>query len=427
MEILLSAGYIDTNQNANLNIVLSLAKALNSQGHSCTLVGFSSDTTGKIDIIDYCGIKRNNWIDYFTAKTDAMNLDYEGLISNRVKLLSFALRHPFCMLFLILRRLGFVEKAEQKTYKNGVKNLASELKSDAIIAFCAPFHLACAAIDENFKGKQIYYQLDPYGKHSLLDKMHIYDRIEQEISLINKVDAVITTKLLLDAYTKLLYDSYLLDETYAKQAEKMQWVDFPVLQKTQSKNATCVFDFNEQNINMLFCGSVDDAYRNPKFLLDMLKPILQRNNHIKVYFLGGCNSKVLLDVARELPNQITVHGVVPLAQAQKTMEQADILINIGNNIQNMMPSKIFDYFAKGKPILNIEILEHCPANCYFERYPLHLTLNQVTDFDILNNTKLENFILQSKAKSLDFEQVAQIYKEATPTFVANKITGILKK
>ncbi len=425
MNLILSAGYIDTKQNANLNIIIALAKTLNSMGNRCYVVGFLSDKsskTGKINDIDFCGIQRNKWIDYFTKKTDDMHLDYEGLIANKAKLLKFAIQHPICMAFLCLRRFKYVEKAEIITYKNGLANIAKNQKIDAIISFCAPFHLAFASVDKNFKGRQIYYQLDPFGLNQLLDKMHIYDRIEQEISLINNVDAVITTKLLLDAYTK--------HETYKPYYKKMQWVDFPILVKNDLSAFDSTFNFNREDINLLFCGSVDDAYRNPEFLLSILKPILQKNKHIKVFFLGGCNSTILLQAVSDMPEQIFMHDVVPLQNAQKTMEEADILINIGNNISNMMPSKIFDYFAKGKPILNIEMLENCPANSYFERYPMQITFNAVNENNRLSNEtnikKLEEFILLTKCKNITFNEVEKLYQTATPKYVANKILELLK-
>ena len=46
-------------------------------------------------------------------------------------------------------------------------------------------------------------------------------------------------------------------------------------------------------------------------------------------------------------------GRVSHTVAIQYMSEADFLLNIGNSISSMVPSKIFEYISTGKPIISI--------------------------------------------------------------------------
>ncbi|MBQ8603961.1 MAG: hypothetical protein IJ410_03850, partial [Oscillospiraceae bacterium] len=102
----------------------------------------------------------------------------------------------------------------------------------------------------------------------------------------------------------------------------------------------------------------------------------------------------------------------------------DMLLNIGNAISNMVPSKIFDYFATGKPIVNVQKIDNAPDVEYFEKYPLQITLPEYSGE--MQSQQLYEFIKTSKGKHLDFAQVKDLYYTATPEYVASIIENALK-
>ena len=51
-------------------------------------------------------------------------------------------------------------------------------------------------------------------------------------------------------------------------------------------------------------------------------------------------------------------------------------MNIGNAVDNQMPSKIFEYISTGKPIINIFKSTDCPTLKYLGRYPLVLNIHE---------------------------------------------------
>ena len=55
---------------------------------------------------------------------------------------------------------------------------------------------------------------------------------------------------------------------------------------------------------------------------------------------------------------VTIVGKVTKEKALQYLWQADVLVNIGNRVENMLPSKVLEYISTGKPVLNIAQLEN---------------------------------------------------------------------
>jgi len=103
-----------------------------------------------------------------------------------------------------------------------------------------------------------------------------------------------------------------------------------------------------------------------------------------------------------------------------------VLINIGNTFNNQVPSKIFDYFALCKPVLNIEKIADCPAREYFERYPHVFNINehQLSGCDI---SSLSEFVKSSKNNSIDYSTVESLFSDCTLTYATNVFCDIINK
>ena len=68
------------------------------------------------------------------------------------------------------------------------------------------------------------------------------------------------------------------------------------------------------------------------------------------------------------------------------MLEADVLINIGSSVDTMVPSKIFEYMATGKPIISFFRHDTEPSIHYLGHYPLTLLIKE--DWD--NFTKVHD-------------------------------------
>ena len=418
MNILFSAGYMSKIPFANNNIEILIADCLSEKGHKCFITGISNDedvclTTPNNTIISSKGIPA------FYSKAEKVFENWQSAVPEEKKSLQakkFIVRHPVYAAAIFLLQCGFPYKILNSCYKLRVKKLIKKEKIDAVIGFCYPFDMAYLILTENLKAKKIYYQFDPHGMHELLDKSQKEKRIEDETRLISVCDAVFTTKVLKKQYSQ--------NDKYNKYIDKITGVDFPVLVKKTPGDLKIPFDFSKDNINILFCGTMDDGFRNPDFVLSNFEEIFKIDSSVKVHFLGPQQGVKVTQWAEKYPDNIFVHPGVKNDIAVSTTYKADILLNIGNSISNMVPSKIFDYFATGKPIVNVQKIENSPDMEYFEKYPLQFTLKEYEDR--MDYENLYSFIKNNKNSSISFDKVKQIYETATPEYVAGLIEQALR-
>lgn len=116
-----------------------------------------------------------------------------------------------------------------------------------------------------------------------------------------------------------------------------------------------------------------------------------------------------------LGEQFEQPGPVPAETARTMQAQADVLLNLGNAVDNQLPSKLFDYFAAGKPVLHLCVIENDPALPYLARYPLALVLHQgqADAADILHH-----WLGEVCGKQLPFGEVCGLFPELVPQAVA---------
>ncbi|MBQ7816516.1 MAG: hypothetical protein IJ339_04055 [Oscillospiraceae bacterium] len=430
MKILFSAGELDEELNANTKIVLQLAEYMAQQGHTVAVSG--------ICYYRPCDEKANGVLlkKFAAPKAIAKASEaFEDFISkgdrNALRP-QFIKKHPLKSVFLALRYNGaYIEKTEQHLFIKKLKRFVNDFKPDVMVLPYKPINSFEKVVGSDISVPMVAYQMDPWGLHRLDNPDGDAAVMEKECAAFRKAEKIFTTPVLLRQYSE--------NELYKKYTDKMIAVDFPnvknhnavcdsaaeesckVTEKTAAKSA---IDFDGGYINILFGGVVADSFRNPQYALEALAPLFENGEKIRAYFMGVNNSAVLDDYIGKYPHNVFFKDKVSADVALATMEKADVLFNISNKIDNQVPSKIFDYFAMGKPILNLQQLENCPAAEYFEKYPLVYTLKQWENAD---TESLEEFFKNAKGKKVDFDTVKGIYKTATVDFVAESMLTEFEK
>jgi hypothetical protein len=296
-----------------------------------------------------------------------------------------------------------------------VKDFVLKEKIDIVCAVYMPFGEAMYAVKE-LEGivPLCLYQTDPWGLHRLPEfAKDEAEHIQQETELFSKAEHIITTPALHRLYPE--------DSRYSVYADKMTALNFPNIKPPQQSDAQSVFSFDNGYTNLLFCGLLEDEYRSPKTFLQSVSQLIDGGKKIRVYFLGTSTSRDMQAFCAKYPHNIIHHEAVSFGRAFATMEKADFLLNLSNTLDNMVPSKIFDYFSLGKPIVNVQKIENCPSRGYFDRYPLSCTFEDFAP----DCAALENFLLCSKGKTVDFETVKELFKDATVEYAAETVENIL--
>jgi glycosyltransferase involved in cell wall biosynthesis len=212
-----------------------------------------------------------------------------------------------------------------------------------------------------------------------------------------------------------------LDEKYKRHHAKIEVVDIPLVRniKSEIKNS---YNYNSNKITFVFTGSLQKKVRNPSFFIELFKR-LNVGNLYELNIFGSTDSNIILNNTYAKEYGIRYHGLVDINKAYEEMLNADTLVNIGNDSEHMIPSKIFEYLSLGKPVIATYKSSVDPSIPYLKKYPLSLLLEE--DWDKMDQyvNELENFINNSHNKTLEFEKIKEIYFENTPSHIVKKILG----
>ncbi len=399
MKILFFVGILEENLNASSKIVYNVAQRF-SKDYDVHLMGLSQ-IKDKYELKDRLTVSQVLVKDIFLNSNSKLEkfLASQMNASRQVGVKKFILRHPISALLI---EIGYRTKLREamftKTAKKTVDKLMKKEKFTHIVMAQEPYFSIESAIDIK-NCKKIIYQLDPHGLNVVKQKNEKEKRIKIENENFEKADIIFTTPV--------LYDEYINLDGYKKFKSKYKPIEFPNINRINKEKS--IIDFDKNYINITFCGTLEDGYRSPKIFLDSIKDFKDK---VRVYFVGDILSKTAKEYAKK-ENNIFVHDRVSAKQAFGILQESDFLLNIGNNIYNQVPSKIFDYFSLGKPIINLQKLEECPAECYFKKYPLVFTMKS------LEKERLFNFLTEYKGKTIDFEDVKKIFNDATLEGVYN--------
>ncbi|MBE6887134.1 MAG: glycosyltransferase family 4 protein [Ruminococcaceae bacterium] len=423
MNILFAAGDFDKQLHATNKIVYNVAQSLAQKGHRCIFAGlsnFDDACTENKDGLKLVRINSSHICDRAFLSLENF-VRSSGLAREQAKK-KFYFAHPVYTAALLYRyNIGKKELYCADSYAKQLKQLADREKADMIVVSYMPFIQNFALVTQNkWDIPVIAWQLDPWGLHRA-DIMQplAAQHTEQETSLFEKCRQIITTPV--------LYRQYSQHPSYSRYLDKMVPLDFPNVKKLPEHNPQdCVFSFDKDIVNLLFCGIVHDDYRNPQFLLDSLSAVRKSGcDRFKLHFLGSNESDSLRRFMTE-NDWVVHHGNVPLEKAFATMEQADVLINIGNTYDNQVPSKIFDYFAFGKPIINVEKIHNCPAREYISRYPCSVTLEEWNS-SCDSTSALCQFLADCKGSHTAFEEVEKLFYNCTLNYATDVFCDIIDK
>ena len=185
---------------------------------------------------------------------------------------------------------------------------------------------------------------------------------------------------------KGVYDT--IDKKRYSYILKIDYLDIPMLSirpNIVTANKRTIF---EKRFVILFIGTMPNRIRDPRYVFQLVDAIAKEDIHF--YFAG--KSDYMNDLNALINRNQNVHfmGQIEHSEIPNYVNEADVLLNIGNSIAGMLPSKVFEYMSYQKPILSTIKLKNDLSIPYLKQYgavhiidetqPLRLTVDETQRF-----------------------------------------------
>ena len=297
-----------------------------------------------------------------------------------------------------------------KEYESFLLQLCEKYKYDIVVgvAGCYEVTLSAQNVAHAKSIKFILYQVDPFTDNTMYNSHYKKQRFAIEKNLYLSSDKVFTTELIQAKMLERLGKSKLCN---------VEIMEFPGVSIHPPKLDSAVEKLNI--INCVFTGRVYEGVRNPTYTIELFRKFENKANLL----LYGVEEKELKNMfsINSLPDNVKCYGLVSVDEAENAIQNADVLVNIGNIMLNQVPSKLFSYISTGKPILNICANYSCPSKKYLEQYPYALSVEEDSICNDLTVNNVLLFLMENAGKMCDLKKINELYEKCTPIYVANQM------
>ena len=250
---------------------------------------------------------------------------------------------------------------------------------DALITVSLPFscHLVGLALKRRNPGLRWIVDIgDPFALlHDIpLNNHRLYGRLNlrAEAAVLRRADHVALT-------TRGAWEQY--ERTFHVSPDKVSIIPPLHSLPPASREPHDAWPASEKSdvIRMVYCGRVYNDIRSPDYLLKLLRRLVDgasQGPSPQLHFFGNVSDchQVFEPYRDLLGTHLFLHGEVDRATVASALQNADLLVNIGNSTSHQLPSKIVVYIGTGKPIVNL--INH-DGDCTLEHltdYPAALNL-----------------------------------------------------
>lgn len=177
-------------------------------------------------------------------------------------------------------------------------------------------------------------------------------------------------------------------------------------------------------IRLVFVGTLYRKLRSPKHLLACVSALQATlpQLRLELHFYGAVNDcgDELTSCPEAIRSCLFVHGVVSRDNVVQAMIDADVLVNIGNDSESQLASKVIEYMAVGKPILNMVSIARDASIGALADYPSTLTIfrsgsepdqeviKSLGDF-VLNLWRVDHRVTDLVRSRFSEDHIAEIY------------------
>lgn len=301
---------------------------------------------------------------------------------------------------------GNLEWFSVAAYKK-LEELHKQRPIDALLTVCSPLpaHIAGVAFkNKHPEVRHCAYTVDPYAASDRIIPFgkSFRDLVEYEYEISKHPDCLLLSEEAINM-RKDIYGSI------------KQKVALPYLLPKSSVVEGNKFD--KEHIHCVYAGSFYRDIRNPEYMLKVFSTLNDKSVKLHLYS-SGCDDLVARYAAKN--EIIEANGYVSQKELQEIYASCDVLIGVGNAMNDFLPSKTYEYLSLRKPIVFFNPKGF--DNKVLEKYPHSL---QISDRVNLKEAIgiFEEFVDSEKGKTISEEELNIKYNTNTETY----IRGILIK
>jgi hypothetical protein len=318
-----------------------------------------------------------------------------------------------------LRRLVSPVTIDKRLVEAYKRQLGAIPKMDLIVPLVFPFESVIAALDyaasldgvavvpyifDNFVTSRSLHVIG--AARSLKRRRHL----ELEAAMLERSAAVLSMHPL-EAHFRSNFGDVV--------DRKLAFLEHPLLFKTGDCGK-----LQSTSMRLVYTGALIKNVREANYVLDLIDGLdLGGAADADFYVMGNAAADVQTKTALG-GVRIRNHGQVSKQEANSAVENASILLNIGEIEGRQISSKIFEYMSAGKPVIHFAYVEDDAVTKILQRYPLALCLLQDREQMGANRERFRQFALANAGTFMEFDAVASIFPEALPETTAKLLARI---
>ena len=265
-------------------------------------------------------------------------------------------------------------------------------------------------IAKKIKCRWDIYYLDPYSYNQstrLSKTLFPYRFIRELPHFIHSSNLYLTNEL---------FDEYNNNFIMSIFKKKFTKLGIPALNLKNRKKQP-LRSHSQNIIDFVYTGMFYDNIRHPQLMIDTFIKLNSVNKNIRLtlYDISLTDLKKYIN-QEKIPSFIKLRKRVNRNELDEVLNRNVFLVNIGNSVDNQLPSKIVDYVSTGNPIINFISIENDTSMKFLKNYPNKFNFSK---FSIIE--ELELFIIKFNGKRIPSDKIEHLYFDETVQAIASKI------
>lgn len=291
---------------------------------------------------------------------------------------------------------------------------------DHIVPVCFPFEaLVASAIYADKVNYKVSITPIWYDEFAASDSAHRLDIIKKikykynlnlEKKIIDNSQLVFGTKNIINRF----FEKGISENKFRR-------LEHPLINKIPKENSIVC---KNKVTTFIYAGNLSNSIRDGRYAFNFFSYLSKQNFNFnfKNYLYGSAYNQY----SPYQNHNIDIKKPITKAILDTELDNANMLVVIGNNNINQEQGKVYEYISHRKPIIYFYKTSEEPIYCILKKYPLCFFINEEKDIDDYIIENFYNYVKINKDKLVSYNHIAQNFIEQTSEHVSEQFFNTLK-